>query len=122
MAPALHCRVRPARVRPALAVLLGLLWPLSEAALAEVSPIPVSPGQPDRSSEVATHCPTFSWSGRSQATGYEVVVLAADDELGSADRGEPPVLQRELPAGVTTWTPDLADLNTRTRRTGWQNP
>jgi Chaperone of endosialidase len=71
-------------------------------------PIAVSPGSPSGEAVVAGRCPTFHWSAPPGAVAQELVVYPAPNPPPD-DAGElEPVLQVDLPAGLGSWTPDLA--------------
>ena len=66
---------------------------------------PVSPGS-FTSATLATACPTFSWTPRPGAIGYELVVYALKD----ASRLETsPALRTILPGAAASWTPSVSD-------------
>ncbi len=72
-------------------------------------PLLVSPGGEGREGAVGGGCPTFSWALVSGAAAYEVVVYAVS---ATGDAGRPaaePVLHRQVPAGATSWTPELGE-------------
>lgn len=71
-------------------------------AEASTSPIALSPGG-ERFEEVASACPTFSWTAISEAAGYELVAYRTDED-GSIATQEP-VLRLALPGGASSWTP-----------------
>ncbi len=72
------------------------------------APILISPGGRGQEGEVGTSCPTFSWAAIDGATGYEVVVYESNGRAGAPAREEP-ILRIELPAGVSSWTPELRE-------------
>ena len=69
----------------------------------------VSPGGKGREGRVGTGCPTFSWAEMPGATGYELTIYEVG-AIGFPDVPAPePLLRERFPAGVSAWTPDLAD-------------
>lgn len=90
--------------RVALAGLLLLAASRGSTSGAEGSAQPVSPGEVDRTVEIATSCPTFTWAAGDGAAGYELAVL----DLGRAE--EPLVaFRRTISGAATAWTPARAD-------------
>ncbi len=100
-----------------VAGVVGLGVSAAGALAQPAAPIGVSPGQPERPSSVAAACPTFSWSAVAGAAAYELAVFALPSRLGTEDARpavdalstEPlePVLRQTLPAGASSFTPDL---------------
>ena len=81
------------------ALLLGLA--AATASIAAEGPRTVSPGGLERSTDAASPCPTFNWSGAAGATGYELVVVAL------AQGTEPRIVLREsIDGSALGWTPD----------------
>ncbi len=92
---------------PPHVVLAGLLLFAASRGLtsgAEGSAQPVSPGEVDRTVEIATPCPTFTWAAGDGAAGYELAVL-------DLRRAEEPVVafRRTISGAATAWTPARAD-------------
>ena len=67
----------------------------------QAQPTAVAPGAADRFDVVASSCPTFSWGGRPEATGYELAVYALQDDGGPARVA----ISTTAPRGATSWTP-----------------
>lgn len=87
-------------------VVVAILAFAGDSAAENAAPQPVSPGEVARFAPVGSACPTFSWSAVAGATGYEVVVYAADDGVRGVARESPePVLRTRIPGGAVSWTP-----------------
>lgn len=90
----------------ALGILIGGHLPAGPALARE--PIPVSPGDPDRFSAVATGCPTFSLArGTGNPTDREPelgVDLVVYEGTATMEADTEPILTARLPAGATSWT------------------
>ncbi|MEJ2084119.1 MAG: hypothetical protein P8Y44_00380 [Acidobacteriota bacterium] len=74
----------------------------------------ISPGAADRVLTVDQSCPTFSWAGIDGADGYDLEVFTTfgdDDAPLSTDPADRAVgslvLEVELPAGASSWTPSV---------------
>lgn len=78
-------------------------------------PVPVSPGGLQQAGTVSGPCPTFSWGVVPEARGYRIVVyeMSAEDVLADA------VLERQLPGGVSSWTPGVGSGLTPGGRYAW---
>ena len=89
---------------------LGLLGPHAASAdppaatPEQAPPTPVSPGATNRLAPVGSGCPTFSWTSRPEARGYEIAVYELSGETPDEIAGTP-VLRQRLPAGAGSWTP-----------------
>jgi hypothetical protein len=68
-----------------------------------VGPRGVSPGRFEGPARIDTRCPTFSWVGQPDASGYEIVVLAWTPDEPRTET----TLRQTLPAGALSWTPAL---------------
>ena len=96
----------------------------SGTALAEVA-VAVSPGGADRSAEIESRCPTFSWGARSGATSFELAVFEVDESVGSELTAESLAdsarlaLWSEVPGAALSWTPSATDCLERGRRYAW---
>lgn len=78
-------------------------------APAWTGPSLVSPGGNRREGRVGTACPTFSWSLIPEAQRYELTIYEVEGSGEELGRPDEPLHRIELPAGVTSWTPDLGD-------------
>lgn len=124
------------RIPYALAfALLGAGWPAARAAAAEATvgaaPRLLSPSGSFREPALAARCPTFSWALVPGAPGYELVVFrvaggtqggeTAPGAAMAADQVEPDevALRLELPAGASSWTPDLRSCLRAGQRFAW---
>lgn len=93
-------RVIPCR----LAVLLvGLLIGSAPTMGGAARPQAVSPGSATVASPLAVSCPTFSWGGVADATGYELVVYRVT-ENGELETQ----LQVRVPGDARAWTPSAS--------------
>src|SRR5687767_10426472 len=77
----------------------------------------VSPAAAGREAQVVSPCPTFSWSEVSGARGYRLVVFGADRD--AAALGDEPLVEVELPARASSWTPGMQECLEPGRRYGW---
>jgi len=77
----------------------------------------VSPAAAGREAQVVSPCPTFSWSEVSGARGYRLVVFGADGD--AAALGDEPLVEVELPARASSWTPGMQECLEPGRRYGW---
>ena len=77
-------------------------------------PSAVSPGSATVSRQLASSCPTFSWGGVTDASGYELVIyrVAENGELQT-------VREAKLPRGATSWTPSAAECPDSGSRFAW---
>lgn len=99
-------------MRPRLVQAAALGAPLLLASqLLATPPAPVSPGSTEGDAVQGT-CPTFSWTARAGATGYELRVYLADGD-------EPPVLEARLAEGASSWTPPLRECLEPDRSYAW---
>src|SRR5262245_40738015 len=69
----------------------------------------VSPGGRGQEGRVGTGCPSFSWTLVSEAAGYSVVVYEVSGGKLARPAGEDAALKVEIPAGATSWTPELGE-------------
>jgi hypothetical protein len=76
-------------------------------AVAGAQPLPGTPGRPNEWVTVPDGCPTFAWSPTEGAVAYELIVLRATEV--TEDPLPEPVLRGNSPAGLTMWTPTLAE-------------
>lgn len=131
-------RTRAWRISQPVLSCIAALWLVAAPSLGQTrSPQAVSPGHLERVSLVESRCPTFSWSAPIATTGYELMVYRLSDLLDSREPAlEPeaesqslgadetainatPLLQERLPAGVSTFTPDLSDCFVRGEQLVW---
>jgi len=100
------------RLRPFSA--LGIAWLGGAALLLAAGPLPVSPGAADRSVELATACPTFSWSAVEGALAYELALLDVSD-------AESPlvVLSHRVEGAALAWSPARAECLPPGREYAW---
>jgi len=95
------------------AIVCGLFPSISDAA--KDRPVAVSPGS-GSGTTIAVSCPTFSWAGVESAESYELLVFRATQ---SGIERDAPVLSKDLPGGVTSWTPGLDQCLPRGGRYAW---
>ncbi len=74
----------------------------------------VSPGSPTRSQQLGTSCPTFSWSGISEAAGYELVVYRVTTS-GVLETE----FQVEVPGDARGWTPPASQCPSPDSHYAW---
>ena len=111
---------------------LGALCFAASAAAAQ--PVAVSPGSTAGIAHVPDPCPTFSWSAVTGASGYELVVLAADEapvetpvatpaetpaERATFSSAGPPALAVEIRGAAIAWTPSAEQCLAAGRRYAW---
>jgi hypothetical protein len=72
-------------------------------------PTLISPDGRDEESQVATGCPTFSWTLVADATGYELRIYEAGPREEISSPTATPRLRKVFPDGATSWTPALKD-------------
>ncbi len=96
------CRV----LVPSLVLFLASPWAQGASLPLEL----VSPGDSQRSVEIADHCPTFNWGSDVRATSFELVIyrLSAEELPRSVGVEEvEPVLRVTVPGAARGWTPSL---------------
>jgi len=101
------------RCASAVVVVAGLLT--ASSALADRSPIAVSPGDTAKLARIGDTCPTFSWGEVEGARSYELVVY----RLGEEGEEATPVLNQRISGSALSWTPSLGACLERGGRYAW---
>ncbi len=84
------------------------------AAGGELAPRPVSPGEWERAVEIASSCPTFSWSAGDGARAYRLALFEVSDE-GRAEL----VWTERVDGAALSWTPARARCLAPGREYAW---
>lgn len=95
---------------------LFLALTVAEARASAQAPTAVSPGALDGFDEVASACPTFSWSAAQEASAYELALYAIEDAVDPLSKR---VLVHRIEGAALSWTPPRASCLAPGWRYAW---